>query len=234
MQQKNSLQQQIEKELLTERKLAIPPTRATSGGMPHQVYRALYDYTASRSDELELTKNELYFVFEKCQDGWFKGSGLATLKTGVFPGNYVHPVQVDSNIESQICSSKGPTKSFLKDPSGQSVSSTASQSSTSSKNLIDLSNDIFEQQVGNQNSDTSLEAVTSARSKHTEQHGTTSPALFRVMMSYPASSQYELDLQEGDIVILIKKREDGWCKGTVQKNGMTGLFPFSFVEKISN
>ena len=106
MHQKKSLQQQIEKELSAERKLDIPPSRKSIGGMPHQVYRALYDYTPNRGDELELHKNELYIVFEKCHDGWFKGSGLATLKTGVFPGNYVQNVKVDTNIESQFSSSK--------------------------------------------------------------------------------------------------------------------------------
>merc|ERR1712064_151977 len=69
--------------------------------MPHQVYRALYDYTPNRSDELELHKNELYFVFEKCQDGWYKGSSLSTLKTGVFPGNYVQHVDNEQQQQQQ-------------------------------------------------------------------------------------------------------------------------------------
>ena len=51
-----------------------------------QIYRALYDYHPNQLDELALRKNELYSVIEKCQDGWFKGSSLVTLKTGVFPG----------------------------------------------------------------------------------------------------------------------------------------------------
>ena len=238
MHQKKSLQQQIEKELSAEKKLTIPPTRATVGGMPHQVYRALYDYAPSRSDELELHKNELYFVFEKCQDGWFKGSGLATLKTGVFPGNYVQHVQVDSNVESQLCSSKGPNKSFLKENSEKSfINANITSQSSSSNDLIDFSKDTFEQQVNNQNIDIRHERIgglASVPNKTTDQPNTVVPTLYRATISYPASSPYELDLKEGDIVILIKKREDGWCKGTLQKSGVTGLFPFSFVEKISS
>ncbi|KAM5322292.1 LOW QUALITY PROTEIN: E3 ubiquitin-protein ligase SH3RF3 [Glossophaga mutica] len=44
------------------------------------------------------------------------------------------------------------------------------------------------------------------------------------------SGEAEIELKEGDIVFVHKKREDGWYKGTLQRNGRTGLFPGSFVE----
>lgn len=53
---------------------------------------------------------------------------------------------------------------------------------------------------------------------------------YRVVVSYPPQSKAEIELKEGDIVFVHKKREDGWYKGTVQRNGRTGLFPGSFVE----
>ncbi|KAM9329193.1 E3 ubiquitin-protein ligase SH3RF1 [Gastrophryne carolinensis] len=55
---------------------------------------------------------------------------------------------------------------------------------------------------------------------------------YRVVVSYPPQSEAELELKEGDIVFVHKKREDGWYKGTLQRNGKTGLFPGSFVESI--
>lgn len=55
----------------------------------HQIYRAIYNYNPVKADELTLKKNELYIVIEKCQDGWFKGSSVNSLKTGVFPGECV-------------------------------------------------------------------------------------------------------------------------------------------------
>ena len=57
--------------------------------------------------------------------------------------------------------------------------------------------------------------------------------LYRATLPFPASSQYELELKMGDVIIMNKIREDGWCKGTLQRSGQTGLFPLSFVEKIS-
>ncbi|XP_041042999.1 E3 ubiquitin-protein ligase SH3RF1 isoform X2 [Carcharodon carcharias] len=55
---------------------------------------------------------------------------------------------------------------------------------------------------------------------------------YRVVVSYPPQSDAELELKDGDIVFVHKKREDGWFKGTLQRNGKTGLFPGSFVESI--
>ncbi|KAI1888728.1 hypothetical protein AGOR_G00171720 [Albula goreensis] len=55
---------------------------------------------------------------------------------------------------------------------------------------------------------------------------------YRVVVSYPPQSEAELELKEGDIVFVHKKRDDGWFKGTLQRNGRTGLFPGSFVLSI--
>lgn len=58
----------------------------------HQVFPAtfiaLYPYKPQKADELELKKGAVYFVTERCQDGWFKGTNRSH-KSGVFPGNYV-------------------------------------------------------------------------------------------------------------------------------------------------
>ncbi|KAK2506775.1 hypothetical protein MC885_016540, partial [Smutsia gigantea] len=70
----------------------------------------------------------------------------------------------------------------------------------------------------------SLGPATEARPAACERH--------RVVVSYPPQSEAELELKEGDIVFVHKKREDGWFKGTLQRNGKTGLFPGSFVENI--
>lgn len=55
---------------------------------------------------------------------------------------------------------------------------------------------------------------------------------YRVIANYPPNSDFELELEIGDIVIGHKKRDDGWIKGTSVRTGKTGLFPKSFVEVI--
>ncbi|XP_010285517.1 PREDICTED: E3 ubiquitin-protein ligase SH3RF1, partial [Phaethon lepturus] len=75
------------------------PTSGSTDQMAHlrpqtrpSVYIAIYPYTPRKDDELELRKGEMFLVFERCQDGWFKGTSMHTSKIGVFPGNYVAPV----------------------------------------------------------------------------------------------------------------------------------------------
>ncbi|KFV91492.1 E3 ubiquitin-protein ligase SH3RF1, partial [Eurypyga helias] len=65
------------------------------------VYIAIYPYTPRKEDELELRKGEMFLVFERCQDGWFKGTSMHTSKIGVFPGNYVAPVTRAATSASQ-------------------------------------------------------------------------------------------------------------------------------------
>uniref|UniRef100_A0A336MVK6 RING-type E3 ubiquitin transferase n=1 Tax=Culicoides sonorensis TaxID=179676 RepID=A0A336MVK6_CULSO len=64
-----------------------------------QPYVALYPYKPQKPDELELKKGSVYYVLEKCQDGWFKGVNRQQ-KSGVFPGNYVAPIRTRNNDSS--------------------------------------------------------------------------------------------------------------------------------------
>uniref|UniRef100_A0A1I7YJ61 PDZ domain-containing protein n=1 Tax=Steinernema glaseri TaxID=37863 RepID=A0A1I7YJ61_9BILA len=54
-----------------------------------ETFRALYPYIPKNADELELQPNDIVFVVEKCDDGWFIGTLLRTGQFGTFPGNYV-------------------------------------------------------------------------------------------------------------------------------------------------
>jgi len=50
----------------------------------------LYDYEASKEDELSLREQSVVYVLRKNEDGWYEGvcDGL----TGLFPGNYVSSI----------------------------------------------------------------------------------------------------------------------------------------------
>lgn len=54
-----------------------------------EMYRAVYPYQPQKEDELQLYTNDIIFVVEKCDDGWFIGTSLRTGDFGIFPGNYV-------------------------------------------------------------------------------------------------------------------------------------------------
>lgn len=47
---------------------------------------------------------------------------------------------------------------------------------------------------------------------------------------YARDKEDELSFQEGAIIYVIKKNDDGWYEGVM--NGTTGLFPGNYVESI--
>jgi len=53
---------------------------------------------------------------------------------------------------------------------------------------------------------------------------------YRCIEPFPSNNDSELELKFGDIVHVHEKKENGWFKGTLERNGKTGLFPGSFVE----
>lgn len=50
------------------------------------------------------------------------------------------------------------------------------------------------------------------------------------MFPYSAANEDELELTEGDIIVILDQNleDDGWWKGEL--NGKTGVFPDNFVE----
>ncbi|CAK1542728.1 unnamed protein product [Leptosia nina] len=73
----------------------------------------------------------------------------------------------------------------------------------------------------------SLDVTAARRDRH---HSQPVKERFRCIVPYPPNSEYELELKVDDIVLVCKKRGDGWYKGTLQRTGRTGLFPASFVQ----
>ncbi|XP_058230159.1 ABI family, member 3a isoform X2 [Hemibagrus wyckioides] len=51
------------------------------------------------------------------------------------------------------------------------------------------------------------------------------------LYSYEAGKPEELTFQEGDIIYLTKRNDDGWCEGFL--NGMNGYFPGNYIETMS-
>ncbi|XP_067944588.1 E3 ubiquitin-protein ligase SH3RF3-like [Watersipora subatra] len=54
------------------------------------------------------------------------------------------------------------------------------------------------------------------------------------VMAYPAQGDLELDLKVGDVVVVLKKKSEGWYKGTNETSGKTGIFPARFVQSFSS
>jgi len=208
-----------------------PAQTSVSSSSKGTLYKGVFDYTAKQADELSLQKGEFYTVGEMCVDGWYKGQSLRTGKSGVFPGNHVHQVDPGAKVAKKSKESKSK--------SGQEV------------NLIDLSDEegrrALHREEGEPETDEErLEKLKKIRDtlRQNQQQSIvraqagaaagikTKGDRYRCIVAFPASSEYEIELKLGDVISLVKRRDDGWCKGTLHRTGKTGLFPVSFVEKI--
>ncbi len=188
-------------------KAAAAAAAASSPSSPHMLYRAMYDYTPSKSDELELLKGQLYMVTEKCQDGWFKGASIKGLKSGVFPGNYVDPIGANNNEDK-----KGHSESLVHHQADLiDLSNDMSNLFGTSKTIVPPNTTVTDANKRLTALAASRRAVPAANPLPAAQH---QPAMmvekYVCTMSYPASSEYELELKEGDVVLMHKKRDDGW------------------------
>jgi len=190
------------------------------------IFRALYDYNSIQHDELSLKKGELYFVTEQCHDGWFKGKSLKSGKSGVFPGNHVEEHDHKQTRKSKRKESVNVHEVNLIDLSDEEHRAMEEESHETDAERLEKLKKIRDtlRQTHQQNVVRSQAGATG----HVKSKG----ERYRCIVAFPASSEYEIDLQHGDVISLVKRRDDGWCKGTLHRTGKTGLFPASFVEKI--
>lgn len=55
---------------------------------------------------------------------------------------------------------------------------------------------------------------------------------YRALYNYRPQNDDELELLEGDIVLVMEKCDDGWYVGSSQRTGFFGTFPGNYVERI--
>lgn len=56
--------------------------------------------------------------------------------------------------------------------------------------------------------------------------------IFRAVYDYVAADTDEVSFQDGDTIVNVETINEGWMYGTVEKTGMTGLFPSNYVKDI--
>ena len=55
---------------------------------------------------------------------------------------------------------------------------------------------------------------------------------YRALYTYAPQNDDELELQEGDMICVLEKCDDGWYVGTSQRTGLFGTFPGNYVERV--
>lgn len=218
---------QLSPRALIDPPVAVEKENPSTSHFSGTLYRAFYDYSATQHDELSLKKGDLYFVTEQCHDGWYKGKSLKSGKSGVFPGNHVHehdPKQAKKAKRKESMNVQEVNLIDLSDEEQRAIEKESQESDAERLEKLKKIRDTLRQNHQQNVVRAQAGAVGHVKSAKGER--------YRCIVAFPASSEYEIDLQHGDIISLVKRRDDGWCKGTLHRTGKTGLFPASFVEKI--
>ncbi|TNN11712.1 SH3 domain-containing kinase-binding protein isoform 2 [Schistosoma japonicum] len=138
-----------ENELLSERtsgNVKIPDDTPPNYSANH--VRTRYDYTPKHSDELELRIDDIIQVLDRNlpDDGWWKGKNLRTNSVGIFPDNFVAPMngankELDENkLQYSTNASSLPNKSVsmktitLQNSNGNAIEAKSPRNTNSTMN----------------------------------------------------------------------------------------------------
>lgn len=65
------------------------------------------------------------------------------------------------------------------------------------------------------------------------QHSNQQICIYRSLYNYQPKNEDELELQEGDIIYVMEKCDDGWYIGSNRRTSNFGTFPGNYVRRIS-
>ncbi|KAJ6641439.1 Sorbin and SH3 domain-containing protein 1 [Pseudolycoriella hygida] len=180
--------------------------------------RAKFNFHAQSAIELSLNKGELVALTRRVDDNWFEGR-IANRK-GIFPVSYVD-VLTDIGTDLTPIQSSKPIGS----PAAHSLTLTSSPNyETIRSNYSDLSGSYQPNGVLRE-----MKTIQKTEVLHVDTDS--EPVAYRAIYKYRPQNSDELDLQEGDIVYVLEKCDDGWFVGTSQRTGYFGTFPGNYVER---
>ncbi|XP_023290855.2 serine-rich adhesin for platelets isoform X14 [Lucilia cuprina] len=178
--------------------------------------RAKYNFQAQSGVELSLNKGELVSLTRRVDDNWFEGR-IANRK-GIFPVSYV---EVLTDIGAEDIAARTTTVPQTARPSLDALRTNINNEfNTLTRN-------------GNQPPNAILRETRNAHKTDILHVDTSSePLVYRALYKYRPQNSDELELQEGDIVHVLEKCDDGWYVGTSQRTGCFGTFPGNYVERV--
>lgn len=195
--------------------------------------RVVFSYDPANQDELKLSVNDILEVLAEEEEGWWRG--VLNGKNGVFPSNFVEPLEPGIEIKQEERLKDVETKEkkakceIISRPSIPPV-----QPVVVSKPQIQPAKPLDSPESKNKSNESikateSIAQVPDLPPKMRDRKPT-SVERARATFSYVAENDDELTLNVGDVVtVLQKKLEDaGWWRGELK--GKIGVFPDNFVE----
>ncbi|KAJ8297403.1 hypothetical protein KUTeg_023934 [Tegillarca granosa] len=176
--------------------------------------KAIYDFVASNSDELDMTEGEeLEIIADGEGDGWVKGRNLNG-EVGYIPENYIETYNINDNADTNSAEIHSPPAIEIHSP--------------------ESTNDITQEVTSYSSGDMEVQMATSQMDEYNNPVIPSEGCWARALYDYEACSNEELTFTEGTLIKIIRKDEngvdDGFWEGEI--NGKVGVFPSLVVEEL--
>nr|XP_014267592.2 intersectin-2 isoform X2 [Maylandia zebra] len=203
----------------------------TSDSVQLEEYVALYTYESPEVGDLTFVEGDVVLVLEKEGEWW---RGCVGDQTGLFPSNYVRPVELP-----EASRPGGPTK---KPEVAQAVTTTGASTMhqlrlSPGQLIVVLAKNSTGWWLGELQARGKKRQRGWFHSSHVKLLGPSSskssPSPLPVcqviaMYDYTAANQDELSFSKGQLINILDKTNPDWWKG--EANGVTGLLPTNYVK----
>uniref|UniRef100_A0A4W6CZ09 Sorbin and SH3 domain containing 1 n=1 Tax=Lates calcarifer TaxID=8187 RepID=A0A4W6CZ09_LATCA len=213
-------------ELLPPTEKAQPKKSAPVQVLEYGEAVARFNFTGDTVVEMSFRKGERITLIRRVDENWYEGKISGTNRQGIFPVTYVEVhkrPRVKNGVEyPDPPVSQSPQRSTNASP--QFVKNEADHHGRSSRSPVMLF-DI--QDNNNVNSFAQPQSHSSS-----PEPGRLSCGIFQALYSYVPQNDDELELQEGDLVSVMEKCDDGWFVGTSKRTKQFGTFPGNYVKEV--
>ncbi|KAF2365964.1 SH3 domain [Trinorchestia longiramus] len=187
--------------------------------------RARFAFQAQTSMEMSLSKGETVILTRRVDQNWYEGR--IGQRRGIFPISYVDVLVEPGDRAS-------PTRSPLPRPALPAATvlynGVMPGTSSASSTLSGRSAGQQQQQQDQEKSTIESRATFNQQlSVNTQQESVP----YRALYNYKPQNEDELELKEGDIVMVMEKCDDGWYVGTSRRTSLFGTFPGNYVERVA-
>jgi hypothetical protein len=199
--------------------LAPPPSTSTT---PSADLRSVYDYEAQNSDELSIKEGDILHIVEHDDGtGWIKAQLGG--QVGMVPANYVEYV---GDARSSVDQSTLGDHEYDNDATELDEPNIHNIPTAPPMIMDDYHYNEHHDAISSPVIPTpslSPPAPSAPTAHETAPLNETVVALY----DFEAVNAEELNIQQGDRIIVVKKDDSGWWEGTL--NGQTGVFPANYV-----
>ncbi|KAL6101491.1 sorbs1 [Pungitius sinensis] len=212
-------------ELLPPTEKAQPKKSAPVQVLEYGEAVARFNFNGDTVVEMSFRKGERITLIRRVDENWYEGKISGTNRQGIFPVTYVEVnrrPRVKNGVEYlDPPVSQSPQRSTNASP--QFVKNEADHHGRSSQSPVMLF-DI--QDNNNVNYFTQPQSHSSSPEPNRLNAG-----IFQALYSYAPQNEDELELQEGDLVSVMEKCDDGWFVGTSKRTKLFGTFPGNYVKE---